>query len=116
MHTLAKPHADGADASCRPLSKDRSALVLSESSAMLVLEDWDTTSRRGTDILAELAGYASTTDAHHLTQPEAQGQARAVSLALADSGLNVSDIGYRNAHGTARRLRSVMWWKPTPSN
>ena len=108
MHTLAKPHADGAHASSRPFSKDRSGLVLSEGAAMLVLEDWDTAKRRGANILAELAGYAATTDAHHLTQPEAQGQAQAMSLALKDAGLNTSDIGYLNAHGTATEVGDVV--------
>ena len=108
MHTLAKPHADGAQTSCRPFSKDRTGLVLSEGAAMLVLEDWDTAKRRGANILAELAGYASTTDAHHLTQPEAQGQAGAMTLALHDAGLNPSDIGYLNAHGTATDVGDVV--------
>ncbi len=108
MHTLAKRHADGAHASCRPFSKDRSGLVLAEGSAMLVLEDWDTAKRRGANILAELAGYATTADAHHLTQPEAHGQARAMSLALADAELNGSDIGYLNAHGTATEVGDVV--------
>lgn len=108
MHTLAKPHAAGAESSCRPFSKDRSGLVLSEGSAMLVLEDWDSAKRRGATILAELAGYASTTDAHHLTQPEAQGQATAMSLALKDAGLNTTDIGYLNAHGTATEVGDVV--------
>jgi 3-oxoacyl-[acyl-carrier-protein] synthase II len=108
MQTLAKPHADGAHASCRPFSKDRTGLVLSEGSAMLVLEDWDSAQRRGATILAELAGYASTTDAHHLTQPEAHGQARAMTLGLIDAGLNSSDIGYLNAHGTATDVGDVV--------
>jgi len=108
MQTLAKPHADGPQASCRPFSSDRSGLVLSEGSAMLVLEEWDAAQRRGANILAELAGYASTTDAHHLTQPEAQGQAAAMSLALRDAGLNISDIGYLNAHGTATDVGDVV--------
>lgn len=108
MHTLAKPHADGPQASCRPFSSDRSGLVLSEGSAMLVLEDWDTAKRRGATILAELAGYASTTDAHHLTQPEAQGQAAAMTLALRDAALNALDIGYLNAHGTATDIGDVV--------
>ena len=108
MHTLAKPHADGAEASCRPFSKDRSGLVLSEGAAMLVLEDWDTAKRRGANIVAELAGYASTTDAHHLTQPEAHGQAAAMSLALKDAGLNPDVIGYLNAHGTATEVGDVV--------
>ena len=108
MHTLAKPHADGAHASCRPFSQDRTGLVLAEGAALLVLEDWDTAQRRGAPILAELAGYASTTDAHHLTQPEAAGQAHAMTLALRDAGLNAGDIGYLNAHGTATDVGDVV--------
>ena len=108
MHTLAKPHADGAQASCRPFSKDRTGLVLSEGAAMLVLEDWDTAQRRGANILAELAGYASTTDAHHLTQPEASGQANAMVLGMRDAGMNTHDIAYLNAHGTATDVGDVV--------
>jgi 3-oxoacyl-[acyl-carrier-protein] synthase II len=108
MHTLAKPHAEGPQASCRPFSKDRSGLVLSEGAAMLVLEEWDTAKRRGATVLAELAGYASATDAHHLTQPEAQGQANAMALALRDAALNPGDIGYLNAHGTATEVGDVV--------
>lgn len=108
MQTLAKVHPEGAQASCRPFSKDRTGLVLSEGAAMLVLEDWDTAKRRGATVLAELAGYASTTDAHHLTQPDAQGQADAMTLALIDAGLAAADIGYLNAHGTATDVGDVV--------
>ena len=108
MQTLAKLHPDGAQASCRPFSQDRTGLVLSEGAAMLVLEDWDSAKRRGANILAELTGYASTTDAYHLTQPEAQGQANAITLSLADAGLNATDIGYLNAHGTATAIGDVV--------
>jgi len=75
---------------------------------MLVLEDWETAERRGANILAELVGYASTTDAHHLTQPEAHGQARAMTLCLEDAALNVGDIDYLNAHGTATDVGDVV--------
>lgn len=108
MHTLAKPHADGAETSCRPFSVDRTGLVLAEGAAMLVLEEWESAKRRGANILAELCGYASTTDAHHLTQPDAQGQARAMTLALEDAKLQASDIGYLNAHGTATDVGDVV--------
>ncbi|SFC29778.1 3-oxoacyl-[acyl-carrier-protein] synthase II [Polaromonas sp. OV174] len=108
MHTLAKPHADGDQASCRPFSVDRSGLVLAEGAAMLVLEEWDSAKKRGANILAELVGYAATTDAHHLTQPEPQQQARAMALALADARLNTTDIGYLNAHGTATEVGDVV--------
>jgi 3-oxoacyl-(acyl-carrier-protein) synthase len=108
MHTLAKPHADGAETSCRPFSADRSGLVLAEGAAMLVLEEWESAKRRGANILAELCGYASTTDAHHLTQPDAQGQSLAMTLALKDAGLQAADIGYLNAHGTATDVGDVV--------
>jgi 3-oxoacyl-(acyl-carrier-protein) synthase len=108
MHTLARPHADGPETSCRPFSIDRSGLVLAEGAAMLVLEEWESAKRRGANILAELCGYASTTDAHHLTQPDAQGQARAMTLALEDARLQASDIGYLNAHGTATDVGDVV--------
>ena len=108
MHTMAKPHPDGDFASCRPFSADRTGLVLSEGAAMVVLEDWETAVRRGAPILAELAGYASTSDAHHLTQPQAEGQAAAISLCLRDAGLNADNIGYLNAHGTATEVGDVV--------
>jgi 3-oxoacyl-(acyl-carrier-protein) synthase len=108
MHTLAKPHPNGDETSCRPFSADRTGLVLSEGAAMLVLEDWDMATRRGATILAELAGYASTTDAHHLTQPDATGQASAMAQGLADADIRASDIGYLNAHGTATEVGDVV--------
>jgi 3-oxoacyl-(acyl-carrier-protein) synthase len=108
MHTMAKPHPDGDFASCRPFSADRTGLVLSEGAAMVVLEDWDTAVRRGAPILAEMAGYASTSDAHHLTQPQAEGQAAAITLSLRDAGINADDIGYLNAHGTATEVGDVV--------
>ncbi len=108
MQTLAKPHATGAAHSCRPFSADRSGLVLGEGAAMLVLEAWDSAQARGATILAELVGYASSTDAHHLTQPEAHGQQRAMALALADARQNAADIGYLNAHGTATEVGDVV--------
>ncbi|MEO7399766.1 MAG: beta-ketoacyl-[acyl-carrier-protein] synthase family protein [Polaromonas sp.] len=108
MQTLARPHPAGAPGSCRPFSADRSGLVLGEGAAMLVLEEWDSARARDACILAELIGYASTTDAHHLTQPEAHGQQRAMRLALADARLDAADIGYLNAHGTATEVGDVV--------
>ena len=108
MNTLAKPHADGDHASCRPFSRDRSGLVLAEGAAVVVLEEWDHAVKRGASILAELGGYAATSDAHHLTQPEAFSQARAMGLALADAQLGAASIGYLNAHGTATDIGDVV--------
>ena len=108
MNTLAQPHADGNHASCRPFSRDRSGLVLAEGAAVVVLEEWDRAVKRGASILAELGGYAATSDAYHLTQPEASSQARAMGLALADAQLGAVNIGYLNAHGTATDIGDVV--------
>ena len=58
---------------------------------------------RGATILAELAGYGASSDHSHLVRPEAEGQVRAMRMALADAGLTPDAIGYVNAHGTATR-------------
>ncbi|HKB81725.1 MAG TPA: beta-ketoacyl-[acyl-carrier-protein] synthase family protein, partial [Burkholderiales bacterium] len=69
--------------------------------AFVVLEDWETAKKRGARILAELAGYACRNDAKHLSRPDTAGQARAMRAALSDAGLEETDIGHVNAHGTA---------------
>lgn len=101
MHTLAVEGPDGPAAACRPFSKDRTGLVLGEGAAMLVLEDADHAARRGVRVYAEVAGYGATSDATHITKPSAEGQVRAMRLALEDAGLEPEAIGYINAHGTA---------------
>lgn len=91
------------EAACRPFSADRKGLVLAEGAAVLLLESFENASRRGAAILGEIAGFGATSDAGHVTDPSADGAARAMRLALADAGLNAGDIGYINAHGTATR-------------
>ncbi len=68
---------------------------------MLVLEDAERAIRRGARIYGELAGYGSTSDASHITKPDATGQTRAMLSALQDAGMQPEDIHYINAHGTA---------------
>ncbi len=89
---------------CRPFSRDRTGLVLGEGAGILVLEDWDHATRRGATILAELAGSGMTADGADLTAPDAAGAAAAMQAALDDSGLDPSEIGWINAHGTGTRL------------
>src|SRR4029079_18601178 len=69
----------------------------------LLLEAWDVAMRRGAEPLAEVLGYAATSDASHMVQPRADGReaARAVSLALADAGLDPTAIDYVNAHASS---------------
>jgi nodulation protein E len=86
---------------CRPFSKDRRGLILGEGAAMLVLEPLDAARARGAAILGEIVGFGMSSDAFHITQPSPDGAARAMRAALSDAGLDASQIGYINAHGTA---------------
>ena len=85
---------------CRPFTKDRDGLILGEGAAILVLEPLESARARGAKIYCELAGFGMSSDAHHITQPSATGAARAMRLALGNAGLDPTNIGYINAHGT----------------
>ncbi len=101
LRTLATEDELDAGASCKPFAKDRSGLVLGEGAAVLVLEDAERAVQRGAKIYAELVGYDCSSDAGHITKPDAAGQSRTIVNALRDAGLQPHDIGYINAHGTA---------------
>ena len=100
LRTLAAEDPQDAGATCRPFSKDRAGLVLGEGAAIVVLEAWDRAVARSAPILAEAAGYGLFTDAEHITRPSVEGQAEAMRRALGDGGIDGSDVGYINAHGT----------------
>lgn len=85
---------------CRPFSANRNGMVQGEGAGVFVFEDHDHARARGADILAEVAGFAMSSDAADIVMPSAQGAERAISGALADAGLNPEDVGYINAHGT----------------
>jgi nodulation protein E len=93
------------EAACRPFSADRKGLVLAEGAAVLVLESWEHAQKRSQQILGEIVGFGITSDAGHLTDPSADGAARAMNLAL--GGLRPDEIGYINAHGTGTRANDV---------
>ena len=85
---------------CRPFSADRSGLVLGEGAGMVVLESEQHAINRGARIHARLAGSGMSSDAGHITDPSAEGAARAIRAALQDAQLDKSDVDYVNAHGT----------------
>ena len=89
--------------SCRPFDLRRSGLVLGEGAAFLVLESERHARERGASCLARLSGYGIAADAHHIAMPSADGQARAIRMALDDAGLEPAQLQYFNAHGTATR-------------
>lgn len=104
MRMLAPVHADGAERSCRPFAKDRSGLVLGEGAVIFMLESEKHAKARGARILARIAGYGASSDGTHLLQPDAKGQARAMTNGLRDAGLVPQDIQYLNAHGAGSTL------------
>jgi 3-oxoacyl-[acyl-carrier-protein] synthase II len=90
----------------RPFDRRRDGFVLGEGAGVVVLEEESLARERGARILGYLRGYASTSDAHHLTAPEPSGRgaSKAIELALADAGIGVDDVIYINAHGTSTPL------------
>jgi nodulation protein E len=86
---------------CRPFCKDRSGMVLGEGAGMLVLESEEHALRRGARIYAEIVGCGMTSDAGHITRPDVNGIAKAMNKALHHAGIDVSEVDYINAHGTA---------------
>ncbi len=92
---------DAPQSTPRPFDKSRDGLVVGEGAATLVLEDLEHARARGARPIAEVVGFATNSDGIHVTQPDSQQQARAMTLALTDAGLPPTAIGYISAHGTA---------------
>ena len=90
-----------------PYDTDRDGLVVGDGAGTFILEEYEHAKARGAKILAELVGFAETTDGTHVTNPNADTMAYALRDALADAGLDGASIGYVNGHGTATRAGDV---------
>ncbi|MCP4140379.1 MAG: beta-ketoacyl-ACP synthase II [Chloroflexi bacterium] len=100
---------DNYDMTPAPFDKNRDGLVMGEGAGILMLETESHAKARGANILAELAGYAATADAYHVTAPSSDGAggASAISNALVSAAVNPDDVDYISAHGTATPLNDV---------
>jgi nodulation protein E len=85
---------------CRPFSATRNGMVQGEGAGVFVFEEYEHARARGAEILAEVAGYAMSSDASDIVMPSKQGAARAIRGTLKDARMDLSDVGYINAHGT----------------
>ncbi len=105
MKAMSQRNDDPKHAS-RPFDADRDGFVMSEGAGVLILEELEHAKRRGAEILAEVIGYGATGDAYHITspEPEGNGMARAIRMALRHAELPAEALDYINAHGTSTQL------------
>ena len=98
---------DAPSATPAPYDIDRDGLVIGDGATTFVLEEYEHALARGARILAEIAGFAETTDGTHVTNPNAETMASALAGALADAGIDAAQIGYVSGHGTATRAGDI---------
>jgi len=98
------------ESGCKPFDEKRDGMALGEGAAALVIESLDRAKARGSHIYGELLGYGLGNDAYHITSPDPNGDGayRTMVMALQDAGLEVDQIDYINAHGTATELNDIM--------
>ncbi len=105
MRAMSKRNDDPA-AACRPFDRDRDGFVMGEGACVLILEDAEPAEARGARIYAEIAGYGTNNDAFHMAAPRPDGSraAACMTTAIAEAGLDVTDIDHVNAHGSSTPL------------
>ncbi|NBM55112.1 beta-ketoacyl-ACP synthase II [Proteus vulgaris] len=100
---------DNPQAASRPWDKDRDGFVLGDGAGVLVLEEYEHAKKRGAKIYAEIVGFGMSSDAYHMTSPAENGEGGALAMtnALKDAGIDASQVGYINAHGTSTNAGDV---------
>lgn len=100
---LCSSHNDDPEGASRPFDLNRNGFVLGDGAGVIVLEEYEIAKARSANIYCELVGYGMSSDAYHMTSPAegGSGGAKCMQNALADAGLNITDVDYINAHGTS---------------
>jgi 3-oxoacyl-[acyl-carrier-protein] synthase II len=100
---LCSTHNDDPEGASRPFDLNRNGFVLGDGAGIVVLEEYESAKARSARIYCELVGYGMSSDAYHMTSPAegGRGGAKCMQNALADAGLNLTDVDYINAHGTS---------------
>jgi 3-oxoacyl-[acyl-carrier-protein] synthase II len=113
MKALSTSYTDAPETASRPWDKGRDGFVIAEGAGVVVLEEYEHAKKRGAKVYAELVGYGSSGDAHHITlpAPDGRGQIFAMKRAIETAKVNVDQIGYVNAHGTSTPQGDVFEFK-----
>ncbi|MFA5090931.1 MAG: beta-ketoacyl-ACP synthase II [Candidatus Omnitrophota bacterium] len=101
---------DAPEKASRPFDRDRDGFVIAEGCGLVILESLEHARKRNARIYAEMAGYGMSCDAYHITAPDPQGDgaARAMTLAIKDAQLNIEEVDYINAHGTSTKMNDKL--------
>lgn len=108
LGVLARNQNETPETACRPFDKKRRGFVLAEGAAVLVLESLESAQKRNVNILGEIVGFGSNSDAVSLTNPDETGVAEAIKLAIVDAEMSPEDIDYINAHGTGTKINDPL--------
>ncbi|MFA6635652.1 MAG: beta-ketoacyl-ACP synthase II [Candidatus Omnitrophota bacterium] len=101
---------DDPERASRPFDRDRDGFAMGEGSGIVILEELEHAKKRGAEIYCEIVGYGMSGDAYHMTAPApgGDGAVRCMTLSLEDGKINISEVGYINAHGTSTQLNDAM--------